>query len=85
MNESSTVQEAIDQPLFMCPVCLKKIQTAVGFDIKERYNMLKEFLEMVYSGLIGTLDQGNEDKDILKRFSEAIEWLKTIISFLEES
>jgi len=52
MNESTTIQEAINQPLFMCPICLKKIQAAIGFDISERYQKLKNLLEMVHSGLL---------------------------------
>ena len=37
VNESKSVLQAENQPLFLCPVCLRKLQKAVGFDVVERY------------------------------------------------
>lgn len=37
MNESSSIDEAINQPLFLCPVCLRKLHKALHFDILQRY------------------------------------------------
>ncbi|ESO97497.1 hypothetical protein LOTGIDRAFT_78907, partial [Lottia gigantea] len=37
MNESSSIQEAISQPLFLCPICLRKLQKCCRFDVLERY------------------------------------------------
>lgn len=41
MNESSSIDEAITQPLFLCPVCLRKLHTVLTFHVKERYTLLK--------------------------------------------
>ncbi|KAK3718285.1 hypothetical protein QZH41_010095, partial [Actinostola sp. cb2023] len=57
MNESSSVLEAVNQPLFLCPVCLRKVQRAAGFDVTERYLKLRDFLEMVYAGLLEATDK----------------------------
>ena len=51
MNESKSVQQAERQPLFMCPVCLRKLQKAVGFDIVERYEALHVFFTSLCNGL----------------------------------
>ena len=40
MNESKSVLQAENQPLVLCPVCLRKLQKAVGFDVVERYTRL---------------------------------------------
>ena len=36
MNESSSIEEAARQPLFLCPVCLRKLQRALRFSVLER-------------------------------------------------
>jgi len=45
MNESSSVSEALQQPLFLCPVCLRKLQQACHFDVLERYEQMHSFLK----------------------------------------
>ena len=42
MNESTTIEEAVTQPLFLCPICLRKLHNALKFDIRERYTQLRE-------------------------------------------
>ncbi len=45
MNESSNVSQAQNQPLFLCPVCLRKLHKFLQFDIVSRYERLKDFME----------------------------------------
>ncbi|XP_071957136.1 archaemetzincin-2-like [Antedon mediterranea] len=45
MNESKSVKEALHQPLFLCPVCLRKLHKSLGFDIRQRYAQLRDFLQ----------------------------------------
>ena len=45
MNESSNVSQAQNQPLFLCPVCLRKLHKFLKFTIVPRYQRLKDFLE----------------------------------------
>ncbi|ESO92355.1 hypothetical protein LOTGIDRAFT_79079, partial [Lottia gigantea] len=37
MNGSGHLEEDFQQPMFLCPVDLHKLQTLCGFDIKKRY------------------------------------------------
>lgn len=43
MNGSNSLEESETQPPHLCPVCLQKIQHAVGFDPKARYEALEAF------------------------------------------
>ncbi|KAH9518858.1 hypothetical protein Btru_006417 [Bulinus truncatus] len=72
MNESLNVMEAMSQPLFLCPVCLRKVQHVCRFDVLERYRKLQDFLVNV------TL-QLDDDSD---KFNETIDWLQNCISYL---
>jgi archaemetzincin len=40
MNGSNHLDEADSQPMHLCPVCLRKLHHAVGFDPTERYQAL---------------------------------------------
>ena len=45
MNESTSIEEAATQPLFLCPVCLRKLKKWLRFDVFERYSQMREVLE----------------------------------------
>lgn len=45
MNGSNHLDEADRQPNHLCPVCLRKLQWACGFDVVDRYTQLKQFAE----------------------------------------
>lgn len=47
MNGSNHLGESDRQPLHLCPVCLRKMQTAIGFDGEKRLGQLKEFADKV--------------------------------------
>ncbi len=40
MNGSNHLQESDSRPLFLCPVCLRKLQSGIGFDVVDRYRRL---------------------------------------------
>lgn len=42
LNESSSISEAAGQPLFVCPICLKKLRKSLQFNTLERYKGLLE-------------------------------------------
>lgn len=44
MNGSNSLAETDAQPLFLCPVCLRKLQWNRGFDVAARYRRMREFL-----------------------------------------
>ena len=43
MNGSNHLKESDSRPLHLCPVCLRKLQHSIGFDIVNRYKSLKNF------------------------------------------
>ena len=42
MNGSNHLQESDRRPLHLCPVCLRKLQFSVGFDVVKRYEALAQ-------------------------------------------
>jgi archaemetzincin len=45
MNGSNHLQESDRRPLHLCPVCLRKLQSSVGFEVLKRYKELARFDE----------------------------------------
>jgi archaemetzincin len=43
MNGSNHLQESDQRPLHLCPVCLRKLEFSVGFDVVKRYEALAQF------------------------------------------
>jgi len=43
MNGSHTLSQSDHSPLRLCPVCLRKLQIAIGFDVRVRYEALQRF------------------------------------------
>ena len=46
MNTSVSVLHADTQALLLCPVCLRKLELALKFDIQQRYKGLDGFLTL---------------------------------------
>jgi archaemetzincin len=47
LNGSNHLPESDSRPLFLCPVCLRKLQFSIGFDVLERYGKLLNFYRKV--------------------------------------
>ena len=47
MNGSNHQDESDRTPIHLCPVCLRKLQSSLGFDVKQRYESLKVFSDQV--------------------------------------
>ena len=43
MNGSNDIHESDAQPIYLCPVCLRKLQHVLGFNLHERYKKLHTF------------------------------------------
>jgi archaemetzincin len=43
MNGSNHLEESDRRPVFLCPVCLRKIQFACMFDVEDRYRQMADF------------------------------------------
>nr|XP_054762206.1 uncharacterized protein LOC129268713 [Lytechinus pictus] len=70
MNESKSVKEALSQPLYLCPVCLRKLQKFFGFDVTSRYRGLLEICQGVQSSYPS------------EQMKETIAWLSRVLEFL---
>ena len=71
MNESSSLKEALSQPVFLCPICLRKVQKCAQFDMVKRYKDMRMFFEALREQF---------DCDY---FQNAIKWLDKCIYFVE--
>ena len=45
MNGSNHLQESDARPLHLCPVCLRKLQWSIGFDVVNHYEYLHQFCQ----------------------------------------
>jgi archaemetzincin len=45
MNGSNHLNESDARPIHLCPVCLRKLHSSVGFDVVKRYQLLLRFYE----------------------------------------
>ncbi|XP_038633288.1 archaemetzincin-2-like isoform X8 [Scyliorhinus canicula] len=83
MQGSNHLEESDRRPIDLCPICLRKLQCAINFDIKERYKALLRWIEE------------DSDPEFLARkmlislkpmeaFKEWKEWLLQCLHFLEE-
>ncbi|KAK3103777.1 hypothetical protein FSP39_021827 [Pinctada imbricata] len=73
MNGSNSIQEALSQPSFLCPVCLRKIQHVCKFDITQRYETLLSFFEDL-----------NEEMPS-EKWTSNVTWLKKCLHFLKST
>jgi archaemetzincin len=64
MNGSNHLAESDRRPLHLCPVCLRKLQWNIGYDVLERYNALER---------ISRADGFADEADWLSR---QIRWLR---------
>jgi len=53
MNHSCSVAEAMSQPLYLCPVCMRKLQKVLRFPSVVEYmkNLLRFLCQLVNAGL----------------------------------
>ena len=54
MNGSNHLAESDRRPLHLCPVCLRKLQWSIGFDVLERYRALERI-----DRALGFVDEAN--------------------------
>ncbi len=47
VNGSNHLEENDATPLYLCPVCLRKLQHSIGFDVCQRYRRLYNFYQRV--------------------------------------
>lgn len=61
MNGSNSLEESNARPMFFCPVCLHKLQSSLGFRLKERYEALLAFCQSISDENFATACQWLEE------------------------
>jgi len=70
MNGSGHLEEDFSQPLFLCPIDLRKLSQLVGFNIIQRYEQMLEFC---------TENQFENEIDLLKKRLELLKNTKQMV------
>jgi hypothetical protein len=70
MNGSGHLEEDFSQPLFLCPVDLRKLFLLVGFDVVHRYEQMLDFC---------TENQFEDERDLLKKRLEILKNAKGMV------
>ncbi|XP_077019766.1 archaemetzincin-2 isoform X2 [Tamandua tetradactyla] len=83
MQGSNHLEEADRRPLNLCPVCLRKLQSAIGFSIVERYKALVRWIDDESVDIPGETAKHSHEDNVLPKPVEAFkEWREWIIKCL---
>ncbi|PNJ50909.1 AMZ2 isoform 6 [Pongo abelii] len=89
MQGSNHLEEADRRPLNLCPICLRKLQCAIGFSTVERYKALVRWIDDESSDTPGATpehsceDNGNLPKPV-EAFKEWKEWIIKCLAVLQK-
>nr|XP_021526554.1 archaemetzincin-2 isoform X2 [Aotus nancymaae] len=89
MQGSNHLEEADRRPLNLCPICLRKLQCAIGFSVVERYRALVQWIDDDSAGTPGATpkhsreDNGNLPKP-MEAFKEWKEWIIKCLTVLQK-
>ena len=75
MNESSSIEAATTQPLFLCPVCLRKLHKVLCFDLAERYKAMALQCMELHKVMCQSCDHTADSDNSSSRFLDAFKWL----------
>ncbi|XP_075034163.1 archaemetzincin-2 isoform X2 [Mixophyes fleayi] len=84
MQGSNHLEESDRRPLDLCPICLRKLQSAIGFNIAERYNSLLQWIEEEESNSDAGTSGENQHRisKPVDRFQEHRTWIKKCLDLL---
>ncbi|XP_014910942.1 archaemetzincin-2 isoform X3 [Poecilia latipinna] len=90
MQGSNHLEESDRRPLDLCPICLHKLQVAVGFKIADRYKALLRWMEDDESQLSEAEGAAAHRSAVhfhkpTEAFSESLLWLRSCLDRLEIS
>ncbi|XP_007421676.2 archaemetzincin-2 isoform X1 [Python bivittatus] len=86
MQGSNHLEESDRRPLDLCPVCLRKLQSVLGFSILERYKALQRWIEDETNGT----EEGHSSKargglpKPVEAFTESYELLVKCLNVLQK-
>nr|XP_020662109.1 archaemetzincin-2 isoform X3 [Pogona vitticeps] len=86
MQGSNHLEEADRRPLDLCPICLRKLQSALGFNIMERYQVLQKWIEDGVNETEAGLS--NDGRAALQKpveaFKESYDWIVKCLHVLQK-
>ncbi|XP_006273060.2 archaemetzincin-2 isoform X1 [Alligator mississippiensis] len=86
MQGSNHLEESDRRPLDLCPICLRKLQSAIRFNIAERYKALLRWMDDVGSGTEAEFGHAAEvglPKPV-EAFKECREWVVKCLDVLQK-
>lgn len=88
MQGSNHLEESDRRPLNVCPICLRKLQSAIGFNIVERYKALVKWIDDESCDESGATPKSSSEHVNLPKPVEAFkdwrEWIIRCIAVLEK-
>ncbi|XP_006833667.1 PREDICTED: archaemetzincin-2 isoform X2 [Chrysochloris asiatica] len=89
MQGSNHLEEADRRPLNLCPICLRKLQCAIGFNIVERYKALLRWIDDESADMPRMTPkhsrEGNKNlPDRLEAFKDWKEWIMKCLAVLQK-
>ncbi|XP_005656985.1 archaemetzincin-2 isoform X2 [Sus scrofa] len=87
MQGSNHLEEADRRPLNLCPVCLRKLQSAIGFSLKERYRALVRWIDDESTDTPRVTPRHSREDNVnlpkpVEAFKEWKEWLTQCLALL---
>ncbi|XP_053231350.1 archaemetzincin-2 isoform X3 [Podarcis raffonei] len=86
MQGSNHLEESDRRPLDLCPICLRKLQSALGFNILERYKALQKWMEEEATGTEEGLSSEARPslQKPLEAFKESYDWISKCLEVLQK-
>lgn len=89
MQGSNHLEEADRRPLNLCPICLRKLQCAIGFNIAERYKALVKWIDDVSADTPRATPKHSRDDNLylpkpVEAFQEWKEWIIKCLAVLQK-
>ncbi|XP_072795574.1 archaemetzincin-2 isoform X2 [Vicugna pacos] len=89
MQGSNHLEEADRRPLNLCPICLRKLQSAVGFSIEERYKALVRWIDDESTDTPGVTPKHSCEDNVnlpkpVEAFKEWKEWITKCLAILQK-
>ncbi|XP_062936941.1 archaemetzincin-2 isoform X4 [Cynocephalus volans] len=89
MQGSNHLEEADRRPLNLCPICLRKLQCAIGFNIVERYKALVRWIDDDSADTPGVTPKNSRADNVnlpkpVEAFKEWKEWIIKCLAVLQK-
>ncbi|XP_044305458.1 archaemetzincin-2 isoform X2 [Varanus komodoensis] len=86
MQGSNHLEESDRRPIDLCPICLRKLHSSLGFNLMQRYKALQRWIEEDTNETEAGLS--NEARSGLKKpveaFKESYDWIAKCLDLLEK-